>query len=63
MDSPTMFGVFVNSLDGEKIRVKKGDAFQMQQAPDVSYVLKDITDSQASILDKATGKIHVVTKE
>lgn len=63
MDSPTMFGVFVNALDGERIRVKRGEAFQMQQAPDISFVLKEVSDSQASILDKTTGKIHVVPKE
>jgi len=63
MDSPTMFGVFVNALDGERIRVKRGETFQMQQAPESSFVLKEVSDSQASILDKSTGKIHLVTKE
>ena len=63
VDSPTMFGIFVNLLDGERIKVKRGDTFQMSQAPDTKYRLNEVTDTQATVVDESSGKAHVIPTE
>ncbi len=57
IDSPTIYAVFLNLLDGQPLpKVKKGDSFTMPQAPDQSFLLEDISDEKAVIVNQATGE-------
>lgn len=63
VDSPTMFGTFLNLLDGEQIKVKKGDEFALAVQPENKFRLEELTEAEAKILEVETGKTHAIPSE